>query len=44
METGELLKIILALIFVILALVLIFIVIGPKVGWNLKLIGQNNVP
>ncbi|BBL45222.1 hypothetical protein MJ1_0043 [Nanobdella aerobiophila] len=44
MDTGELLQIILALIFIILILILIFLIIGPKVGLNLSVIAQNGIP
>jgi uncharacterized membrane protein len=37
METGELLKIILALIFVILILIFIFVILGPKLGLNINI-------
>jgi uncharacterized membrane protein len=37
METGELLKIILALIFVVLILIFIFVILGPKLGLNINI-------
>jgi hypothetical protein len=40
METGELLKIILALIFVVLILILIFVIFGPKLGLNINIIAN----
>ncbi|EOD42701.1 Uncharacterized protein Nst1_040 [Candidatus Nanobsidianus stetteri] len=40
METGELLKIILALIFIILILIFVFIVLGPKLGLNINIFAQ----
>jgi len=40
METGELLKIILALVFIILILILVFIVFGPKLGLNINIFAQ----
>ena len=40
METGELLKIILALIFIIFVLILVFVVFGPKLGLNINIFAQ----
>jgi|GEM_PF-3194408 hypothetical protein len=37
METGELLKIILALIFIVLILIFVFVVLGPKIGLNINI-------
>jgi hypothetical protein len=37
METGELLKIILALIFVVLILIFVFVILGPKLGLNINI-------
>ena len=40
METGELLKIILALIFIVLILIFVFIILGPKLGLNINIFAQ----
>jgi hypothetical protein len=40
METGELLKIILALIFIVLILILVFVVFGPKLGLNINIFAR----
>jgi len=40
METGELLKIILALVFVVLILIFVFIVLGPKIGLNINIFAK----
>ncbi|MFP3257786.1 MAG: hypothetical protein RXN31_02070 [Candidatus Nanopusillus acidilobi] len=37
METGELLKIILALIFIVLILIFVFVILGPKIGLNINI-------
>ena len=37
METGELLKIILALIFIVLILTFVFVILGPKIGLNINI-------
>jgi hypothetical protein len=40
METGELLKIILALIFIILILIFVFVILGPKIGLNINILAN----
>ncbi|MCC5447200.1 hypothetical protein [Candidatus Nanobsidianus stetteri] len=40
METGELLKIILALIFTVLILIFVFVILGPKLGLNINIFAQ----
>jgi hypothetical protein len=40
METGELLKIILALIFIVLILIFVFVILGPKLGLNINIFAQ----
>jgi len=40
METGELLKIILALIFIILILIFVFAILGPKIGLNINILAN----
>jgi hypothetical protein len=40
METGELLKIILALIFIVLILIFVFDILGPKIGLNINIFSK----
>jgi len=40
METGELLKIILALVFIILILIFVFVILGPKIGLNINILAN----
>jgi len=40
METGELLKIILALIFIAFVLIIVFVVFGPKIGLNINIFAK----
>jgi hypothetical protein len=40
METGELLKIILALVFIVLILIFVFVILGPKIGLNINIFAK----
>ena len=40
METEELLKIILALVFIVFVLIIVFVVFGPKLGLNINIFAR----
>jgi len=40
METGELLKIILALVLIVFVLIIVFVVFGPKLGLNINIFAK----